>query len=84
MSAGRVVFTSRNGAMIVVRHDDGYALVEMIGDEGSLSVGDTVSADWDALGGEPIFCRGTRYDAYFQGSWGSPEPPVRMASSVGG
>jgi hypothetical protein len=79
MPSGRVIFVSPTGAMLVVKHDDGYALVEMIGDEGAIAIGDTVRADWDALGGEPIWCNGSTYDAYFQGSWGSPEPPLRMA-----
>jgi hypothetical protein len=68
--------------MIVVRHDDGYTLVEMLGDEGALVVGNTVSGDWDALGGEPIYSQGRRYDAYFQGTWGSPEIPIQMARGV--
>jgi hypothetical protein len=84
MSAGHVVFASHNGAMLVVKHVDGYALVEMLGDEGAIAVGDAVSGDWDALGGEPICCRGSRYDAFFQGTWASPDPPVSMARDVGG
>jgi hypothetical protein len=83
MSAGTIVFTSRNGAMVVVRHDDGYTLVEMLGDEGALAVGDAVSGDWDALGGEPIYSQGRRYEAYFQGTWGYPGPPVQMVRSLG-
>ena len=65
MASGEVIFVSGNGAMVVVKHDDGFALVEMIGDEGALSVGDTCSADWNALGGEPIKSGGNRYDANF-------------------
>lgn len=80
MSAGQVIFVSPNGGMLVVRHEDGFALVEMIGDEGAISVGDDVRGDWDALGGEPIRCRGHSYDAYFQGSWGVSDIPVRMAT----
>jgi hypothetical protein len=83
MSAGTIFFTSRNGGMIVVRHGDGYTLVEMLGDEGALAVGDAVLGDWDALGGEPIYSRGRRYEAYFQGTWGSPDPPVQMALGLG-
>jgi hypothetical protein len=84
MASGQVIFVSGNGAMVVVRHDDGYALVEMIGDEGALAVGDTCSGDWDASGGEPIRSGGNKYDAYFQGSWGSPDVPVEMATNTGG
>jgi hypothetical protein len=84
MSAGRIVFASQNSAMLVVRHEDGYALIEMLGDEGAIVLGDEVLGDWDALGGEPIYCQGSRYDAYFQGTWGSPDAPVKMARSCGG
>ena len=84
MASGRVIFVSGNGAMVVVKHNDGYALVEMIGDEGALSVGDTCAADWAALGGETIRSNGNRYDGYLQGSWGNREIPVRMAVNMGG
>ena len=82
MSTGTIVFTSRNRGMIVVRHDDGYTLVEMLGDEGALVVGDKVSGDWDALGGELIYSQGRRYEAYFQGTWGSPDTPIQMARGI--
>jgi hypothetical protein len=84
MSTGQVIFVSGNGAMIVVSHDDGYALVEMIGDEGALAVGDTCSADWDALGGETIRSNGDRYDGYLQGSWGDKRVSIEMAVNMGG
>lgn len=83
-SAGQVVFVSRNEGMIVVHHDDGYAVVELIGDEGSFSVGDRVEGDWDALGGEPLFADGETLDAYFQGSWGSRDTAVQIARNTGG
>ncbi|TGP30190.1 hypothetical protein EN828_28065 [Mesorhizobium sp. M2D.F.Ca.ET.185.01.1.1] len=83
-SAGQVVFVSRNSGMIVVHHVDGYAVVELIGDEGSLSVGDRVKGDWDALGGEPLFANDHTLDAYFQGSWGSRDAAVQIARNTGG
>jgi hypothetical protein len=64
MSAGTIVFNSRNGGMVVVRHDDGYTPVEMLGDEGALVMCDIIG-DWDALGGEPIYSQGNRYEAVF-------------------
>ena len=86
MSAGIgfVIFASRNGAMLVVAHDAGYALVKMLGDEGAITVGDAVAGKWDAVGDEPIHCRGSRYDAFFQGTWSSRDPPVSMARVVAG
>ena len=84
MASGRVLFVSGNGGMVVVKHDDGYALIELLGDEGSLAIGDVCSADWDAVGGEQIRAGNDSYDAYFQGSWGAAEIPIRMAIECGG
>ena len=79
MSAGTVVFISRNGGMVVVRHDDGYALVEFLGQEGELSIGDQVSGDWNSLGGELIWSQGHQYEAYFQGTCGPLDTLLRIA-----
>jgi hypothetical protein len=83
-SLGRVAFTSRNGGMVVVQHADGFALIEMLGDEGELQPGDDVTADWSELGGGCVGKDGVGYDVYFQGSWGGPDIPVRMARQMGG
>jgi hypothetical protein len=83
-SSGRVIFAWRNGGMIVVHHDDGYAVVELLGNEGTLSAGDVVKGDWDALGGEPLLAGDETLDAYFQGSWGSPEAAIQVARRTGG
>jgi hypothetical protein len=69
--------------MLVVRHDDGYALIEMLGDEGAITVSAQVRGDWNAVASEPIFCNGQRYDAFFQGNWPERETPIRLASGVG-
>jgi hypothetical protein len=66
--------------MLVIQHEDGYALVELLGSEGTVAKGDIVSGDWDALGGEPLFHEGEELDAYFQGSWGSKEAAIRAAT----
>ncbi len=86
MSAGIgfVIFASRNGAMLVVAHAAGYSLVEMLGNEGAIAVGDAVSGDWHVVGDEPIHCRGSQYDAFFQGIWSSRDPPMSMARVVVG
>ncbi|TIN02388.1 MAG: hypothetical protein E5Y34_07875 [Mesorhizobium sp.] len=83
-SGGQVIFVSRNAGIIVVQHDDGYAVVELIGDEGSLGIGDRVKGDWDALGGEPLFAGDETLDAYFQGSWGSRDTAIKIARNTGG
>jgi hypothetical protein len=86
MASGRVTFISRNQGMIVVSHDDGHTVVELLGSEGEFSLGQTVAGDWDGLGGEPLysFDPHTEHDAYFQGTWPSFEAAVRIARNTGG
>lgn len=84
MPSGHVIFVSANQGMIVVRHDDGFALVELLGSEGEFAVGDSVRGDWDALGGEPIIKDEEDHDAYFQGSWGSKSHAITLARNAGG
>jgi hypothetical protein len=81
---GQVIFVSRNMGMLVVRHDDGFAVVELLGDEGEISVGDQVAGDWSALGDEPLSSHGRTFDAYFQGNWGSKEAALKVARNTGG
>jgi len=84
MSAGTVVFLSANQSMVVVRHSDGYAVVELLGE--AVEMGDQVAGDWEALGGETIFNRtqGARLDVFMQGTWGSVEIAVETARRTGG
>ena len=82
MSAGRVVFVSRNGGMLVVQHEDGYTVVEMLGDEGRIEIGDRVHGDWTAVAGEPIRHNGEKFDAFFQGCWADPQQAVRIAGGA--
>lgn len=84
MARGQAVFVSRNGGMVVVQHEEGFTLVEMLGDEGEVAVGDVLSGDWTATAGETMRGNGTEYDAYFQGCWGSAAIPVQMARQMGG
>lgn len=86
MATGKVRFVSRNGAMIVVAHDAGFTIVELIGDEGEIGVGDTVFGNWQALGGEPIRKAGENhaFDGYYQGCWASLEAEVQVARNTGG
>jgi hypothetical protein len=79
VSQGRVVFSGRAGGMLVVQSEHGFTLVEMLGQEGEVVVGDVVRGDWDAEGSEPLFRGRDRFDAYVQGTWGAPDVPVRMA-----
>lgn len=83
-TAGQVVFVSRNGAMVVVQNEEGFTVVELLGQEGECPRGATVLGDWSALGGEPLFMGQERFDAYFQGTWGSAEVAVQVARRTGG
>ena len=86
MPSGRVRFVSPNKGMIVVSHDDGYTVVELLGSEGEFAVGDEVSGNWSAVGGEPIYSHSSRIprDAYFQGTWPTFEGAARVARTTGG
>ncbi len=84
MSQGRIVFVSRNGAMLVVQHEEGFTVVEMLGDEGMLEVGDRVFGNWTAVASEPIRRDREVFDAYFQGCWGNPNAAVQVARNAGG
>jgi hypothetical protein len=84
MVDGQVVFVSRNQGMIVVRHEDGFAVVELLGSEGELTVGDSVSGVWNALGGEKIRAHGDSHDVYMQGNWGVLQAAVDVARNTGG
>ncbi len=79
MATGQVVFVSRNQGMIVVHHKDGFTLVELLGDEGRVTVGDRVFGDWTAEGSEPLGTASSVLDTYFQGCWGSVQTAVEVA-----
>ena len=76
---GRVVFFGRAGGMLVVQGEDGFTLVEMPGQKGEIAVGNMAWGDLDAQGGEPLSGGLDRFDAYFQGTSGAPDVPLRMA-----
>ena len=84
MAQGRIVFVSRNQGMIVVHHEDGFTVVELLGSEGEFQNGDVVKGDWDELGSEPIFESDKEHDAYFQGTWATDTVAISMARNNGG
>lgn len=86
MARGEVAFVSLNGGMVVVSHDDGFTIVELLGNEGEIEVGDIVFGDWHALGGEPIKKSGEdgAYDSYYQGLWGNLNSAISVARKTGG
>lgn len=70
--------------MLVVQHENGFALVELLGGEGEIAAGDDVRADWDALGGEVLLRGGDRFDGFLEGSWADHRVPLGMARNMGG
>lgn len=84
MARGHVIFVSKNQGMIVVQHDGGFALVELLGSEGELAVGDAVVADWNALGREEFRAHDESHDAFFQGNWGARQTAIDAARRAGG
>lgn len=84
MAHGEVIFVSKSQNMIVVHHNDGFAVVELLGSEGNLSVGDAVVGDWSALGREEFQAHGENHDAYFQGNWGTRQVAIDTARRTGG
>jgi hypothetical protein len=67
---------------LAVANDEGWTVVELLGSEGEIGVGDIVFGNWNALGGEDLICRGRKYSAYFQGT-GSKMWAVKMVSQWG-
>lgn len=75
---GRVLFRSKETGMFIIKHSDGYALVEILGSEDEIELNDIISGDWDAEGCEPLYKEGKKFEAYFQGSWGDFETAVHV------
>jgi len=46
-SSAQVVFVSKKRGMIVVQHDEGYSVVELLGDEGLIEIHHQVEGGWD-------------------------------------
>jgi hypothetical protein len=53
---GTVEDVSKNKAALAVSNEEGWTVVELIGSEGKIAVGDTVIArDWLAVGSEELY-----------------------------
>lgn len=81
MSHGTVVHLSPNQGMVVVQHDDGFTVVELIGNEGDLELGDRLIGNWEDDGGETIRVPRLQanFDVYMQGTWASKADAIRVA-----
>ena len=82
-SVGQIVFIAVNNAeVIVVKHDDGFAVVELVGNKDRLAKGDRVSGDWALLGQDSLTFGSRKLSAYYQGSLPSFDEAVSMARKV--
>jgi hypothetical protein len=83
-SGGEVVFVAVNNTeVIVVRHDGGFAVVELVGNEEKISKADRVSGDWSKLGQDSLLFGGRKLSCYYQGSLATLDEAVGMARKVG-
>lgn len=80
-SLGQVVFVSKRG-MIVVQHEKGYSVVELLGNEDLMEIHDPAEGDWDHIAGEPLFVNGRNIEAYFQGTWGKLDAAIKFVSDT--
>ena len=65
---GTVVDVSKNKAALAVSNEEGWTVVELIGSEGKIAVGDTVFArDWLATDREDLIFNDEVFSAVFQG-----------------
>jgi hypothetical protein len=66
MESGTVIAVSGDGGLIKVRSATTVTVIEMLGDEGELCVGDLVRGKWTSLGGETIYRNGQAFDVFIQ------------------
>ncbi|WP_343611124.1 hypothetical protein [Novosphingobium sp.] len=66
MQDGKVVEVWANGSMLKVHSGSTVSVVELLGDEGAIEVGDTLKGNWTALGGETIWRGSECFDAFIQ------------------
>jgi len=75
---------SKNKAALAVSNEDGWTVVELLGREGEIAVGDTVFArDWQAIGSEDLIFNDEVFSAVFQGT-GDKQWALRQIDHWGG
>lgn len=84
MESGTVIYLSPNQGMIVVSSDEGFCVVELLGDEGLIDRGDVLRADWSELGSGHVWRGRERFDVFFQGTWPTREAATEIAHRTGG
>lgn len=83
---GVVTYVSLNVSMLVVSHDEGHTVVELLGGEGEIAKGDVLVGDWTENGDETFEKVGgpSVYDACFHGNWGDFGAAANIALRTGG
>lgn len=69
MENGECIKVFRNGGMALIRHEDGFAVAEILDD--AIELGEQFRGDWEDLGSTKIFniSQNCRQEVYLQGSW---------------
>jgi hypothetical protein len=81
---GTVMAVSKNGAGLAVSNDEGWTVVELLGREGEIAVGDTVFArDWLATDREDLIFNDEVFSAVFLGT-GDRQWALRQIDHWGG
>jgi hypothetical protein len=81
---GTVMAVSKSGAGLAVSNDEGWTVVELLGREGEIAVGDTVFArDWLATDRENLIFNDEVFSAVFLGT-GDRQWALRQIDHWGG
>lgn len=81
ITTGTVAFITKHG-VLVVRHDDGYAVVEIMEGEHVIGRGDEVGASWIGRGGDNLFRLGVEHQAFFHGNYEDQQEAVHIAQHM--
>jgi hypothetical protein len=80
---GVVVHQEPGTAFIVVRHNDGFTLVELKGHEGMIDVGEAVTGEWAIDSGAWVMTSTRlKLEACFQGTWGTLSDALAVARTI--
>jgi hypothetical protein len=81
--SGVVVHHEPGTAFIVVQHGAGFTLVELIGHEGMIEVGEVLTGEWAVEAGAwVITSTGLKLDACFQGTRGTLSEALAVARGL--
>ena len=81
ITTGTVAFITKHG-MLVVRHGDGYAVVEIMEGEHVIGRGDEVGGSWIERGGDSLFRLDVEHQAFFHGNYEDLQEAVHIAQHM--